>query len=92
MNAGGTRQEGQVGPSTALLSMVIGAAVHLVVAAPELVHPSWVRHHTSDSAQGGPNPKMFGVLFHAAIQTALSGTLVAVEIAAASRIPEHRLL
>ncbi len=36
---------------------------------------------------------MFGVLFHAAIQTAFSGTLPgSPTTAAASRMPEHRLL
>ena len=43
--------------------------------------------------QGGPNPKMFGVSFHAAIQIALSGVRFGLPVAAASsRIPEQRLL
>src|SRR5215207_1632976 len=53
----------------------------------------WLFQSPSSSAHGGPNPKMFGVLFHAAIHNAFSGTLVVSRTdAATSRMPEHRLL
>ena len=53
----------------------------------------WFAQSESDSAHGGPNPKMFGVSFHAAIQTALSGGSSGFRtIAATSRMPEQRLL
>ena len=42
----------------------------------------WLLQSESDSAHGAPNPKMFGVSFHAAIQIALSGVRLALPVAA----------
>ena len=91
-----TRQEGQVGPSTALLSIVIPAPPHTSSWPPRnwWTRP-WFDHHTSQSAHPGwLNPKMFGTSFHAAIHTAsirYSRGMIEIEFAT-SRMPEQRLL
>ena len=70
-----------VGPSTAFRSISSWSPPQVSSEFPTYWWTRWpLAHNESDRAHGGPNPKVFGVPFQAAIQTASSSVVVRVVV------------